>query len=168
MSRIGERWIAVAPAHVALSVAQLLTNKNIPVMRHPPYSPDLVTCDFFPPIVKSCLKGTHFTSVEEISQVRTAYTQCGKTSLATQNSERKEKLSERDRQGMKRIVTSKKQTTAAKVTAELYQHLNSPVSIITVRRHLHKQNIYGKAAITKPLVTDAIAQCRLHLQNLVD
>ncbi|GFX91184.1 transposable element Tcb1 transposase [Trichonephila clavipes] len=97
-----------------------------------------------------------------MSKVRSAHTQCSKTSLEEQNSERKEKLSERDRQVIKRIVTSKKQTTAAKVTAELYQHLDSPVSIITVRRHLHKQNIYGKAAITKPLVTDVNA--KYHLQ----
>ena len=56
-----------APAHTALSVKQFLTSKNIAVMGHPPYSPDLAPCDFFLFLkVKSCLKGTHFTSVEEV------------------------------------------------------------------------------------------------------
>ncbi|GFY27657.1 transposable element Tcb1 transposase [Trichonephila clavipes] len=100
-------------------------------------------------------------SRSKMSKVRTTYIQCSKTSLVKQNSERKEKLSERDRQVMKLIVTSKKQTTAAKVTTKLFQHLDSPVSIITVRRLLHKQNIYGRAAITKPLVTDVNAKCCL-------
>jgi 23S rRNA-/tRNA-specific pseudouridylate synthase len=55
---------------------------------------------------------------------------------------------------------SKKKTTAAKVTAVLNQHLDSAVSIITVRRHLHKQNIYGRAAIPEPLVTEFNAKRR--------
>ncbi|GFX46979.1 transposable element Tc1 transposase [Trichonephila clavipes] len=52
-------------------------------------------------------------------------------------------------------------TTSAKVIAKLYQHLDSPVSIITVRRHLHKQNVYSRAAFLKPLVSDVNAKCRL-------
>nr|XP_021003059.2 uncharacterized protein LOC110282990 [Parasteatoda tepidariorum] len=78
-----------------------------------------------------------------VSKVMTAYTQSGKTSSVKQNSGRKEKLSERDRRILKRIVMSKKKTTAAKVTSELNQHLDSPVSTIKVRRYLHKENIYG-------------------------
>ncbi|GFU05433.1 hypothetical protein TNCV_3290841 [Trichonephila clavipes] len=78
-----------------------------------------------------------------VSKFMTAYTQCSKTNSSNQNSGRKEKLSERDRRVLKRIVTSKMLTTTAKVTAELYQHLDSPVSIITIRMDLHKQNIYG-------------------------
>jgi transposase len=54
-----------APAHNALSVKQFLANKNITVLEHPPYSPDLAPCDFFPKI-KSVLKGTHFVSVENV------------------------------------------------------------------------------------------------------
>ncbi|GFX35158.1 DDE_3 domain-containing protein [Trichonephila clavipes] len=46
----------------------------------------------------------------------------------------------------------KKQTTAAKVTAEFDQHLDYLVLIITVRRSIHKQNIYVRAAIPKTLV----------------
>ncbi|GFV87998.1 DDE_3 domain-containing protein [Trichonephila clavipes] len=63
---------------------------------------------------------------------------------------------------------SKRRTTAAKVAAQLSQHLNSPMSIITVRRNLHKQNIYGRAVIPKLLVPDVNAKCRLqwcHIQK---
>ena len=35
-----------APAHTALSIRELLAKKNIPVLPHPPYSPDLAPCDF--------------------------------------------------------------------------------------------------------------------------
>jgi len=56
-----------APAHNALSVKQLLANKNITVLEHPPYSPDLAPCDFclFQKI-KSVLKGNHLVSVENV------------------------------------------------------------------------------------------------------
>lgn len=61
-----------APAHNALSVKQFLANKNIPVLDHPPYSPDLAPCDFFLfPKVKSQLKGTHFLSVAEVQEKTT-------------------------------------------------------------------------------------------------
>ncbi|GFV47205.1 hypothetical protein TNCV_1836171 [Trichonephila clavipes] len=60
------------PAPTALSVKKFLTSKNIIVMKHPLYSPDLAPCDFvFFPTVKSCLKGTHFTSVEEVKWAET-------------------------------------------------------------------------------------------------
>jgi len=56
-----------APAHNALSVKQFLANKNITVLEHPPYSPDLAPCDFYLfPKIKSVLKGTHFVSVEHV------------------------------------------------------------------------------------------------------
>ena len=53
-----------APAHNALYVKRYLAKNNIPLMEHPPYSPDLVPCDFFLfPKIKSALKGTRFESV---------------------------------------------------------------------------------------------------------
>jgi len=56
-----------APAHNALSVKQLLANKNITVLEHPPYSPDLTPCDFCLFLrIKSVLKGTHFVLVENV------------------------------------------------------------------------------------------------------
>jgi transposase len=47
---IAKNWILHhddAPAHAALSVAQFLTSKRIMVMPQPPYSPDLVLCNFY-------------------------------------------------------------------------------------------------------------------------
>lgn len=56
-----------APAHNAFSVKQFLANKRIPVLEHPPYSPDLAPCDFYLLLkIKTALKGTHFRSVEEV------------------------------------------------------------------------------------------------------
>jgi len=36
-----------APAHAALSIREFMAKKNIPVLPHPPYSPDLAPCDFY-------------------------------------------------------------------------------------------------------------------------
>jgi len=36
-----------APAHTALSVREFLANKQITVLEHPAYSPDLAPSDFF-------------------------------------------------------------------------------------------------------------------------
>nr|CAH7723476.1 unnamed protein product [Callosobruchus chinensis] len=58
-----------APAHNALSVKQFLAKKSIPVLEHPPYSPDLAPCDFYLfPKIKSSLKGTRFESVEDVKE----------------------------------------------------------------------------------------------------
>ncbi|GFW41087.1 HTH_48 domain-containing protein [Trichonephila clavipes] len=53
-----------APAHTNLCVKQVWTSKNITVIRYPPYSHRLASCDF--PTVKSCLNGPHFISIEEV------------------------------------------------------------------------------------------------------
>jgi len=54
------RWILHQdnnPAHNALSVKQFLANKNITVLEHPPYSPDLAPCDFYLiPKINQCSK----------------------------------------------------------------------------------------------------------------
>ncbi|GFX09470.1 hypothetical protein TNCV_4698561 [Trichonephila clavipes] len=50
----------------SLSVKQFLTRKNITVLGHLPYSPDLAPCNFFISYSQICSKETHFTSVEEI------------------------------------------------------------------------------------------------------
>jgi len=45
----GRRWILHrdnAPAHSALLVREFLASNSITVLEHPPYSPDLATCDF--------------------------------------------------------------------------------------------------------------------------
>jgi hypothetical protein len=46
------------PAHTALSVRELLASKQITVLEHSPYSPDLASNDFFLfPKIKAILKG---------------------------------------------------------------------------------------------------------------
>ncbi|GFW65761.1 hypothetical protein TNCV_585871 [Trichonephila clavipes] len=56
---------------------------------------------------------------------------------------------------------SEKRITAAKVTTQLTQHPDAPMSMVTFRRHLHKQNIYGRAAIPKPFSAEVNAKLRL-------
>jgi len=64
------RWILHqdnVPAHNALSVKQFLATKNITVLEHPAYLPDLAPWDFYLfPKIKSVLKGTHFVFVENV------------------------------------------------------------------------------------------------------
>jgi hypothetical protein len=46
--------------------------EKIPVLHHAPYSPDLVSCDFFLfPKLKHSLKGTHSQSTEDIQRKTT-------------------------------------------------------------------------------------------------
>jgi hypothetical protein len=53
-------------------VKQFLAEKQIAVLEHPPYSPDLAPCDFFLFLkVKSVLKGTRFASVTEVKKKTT-------------------------------------------------------------------------------------------------
>jgi hypothetical protein len=60
-----------APCHAALSVREILAKYSIPMVPHPPYSPDLAPCNFFLfPRLKSTLKGKGFQDVTEI-QLRT-------------------------------------------------------------------------------------------------
>jgi hypothetical protein len=58
-------WIlqqAIAPANNALEVKQFSSDRCIPVVKHPLYSPDLAPCDLCQfPKVKSALKGTHLS-----------------------------------------------------------------------------------------------------------
>ena len=67
---IADDWVLHhdnAPAHTALWIREFLAKKNIPVLPHPRYSPDLAPCDFclFPKL-KSKLKGHHFGMMENI------------------------------------------------------------------------------------------------------
>ena len=56
-----------APAHTALSVRQFLATKQITLLEHPAYSPDLATSDFFLfPKIKEILKGKHFDYIYDI------------------------------------------------------------------------------------------------------
>ncbi|KAE9537933.1 hypothetical protein AGLY_005905 [Aphis glycines] len=58
-----------APAHSALSIREFLADKQIPVVPHPPYSPDLALCDFFLfPKIKTDLKGQRLDDIETIKK----------------------------------------------------------------------------------------------------
>ncbi|GFV70476.1 uncharacterized protein TNCV_2868221 [Trichonephila clavipes] len=55
------------PDYMALFVKQFLTSKNITVIENAPIPPDLASCAFIlSPTIKTYLKGTHSTSVEEV------------------------------------------------------------------------------------------------------
>jgi transposase len=61
-----------APAHNALSVRQFLAKKQVLVLHHAPYSPDLAPCDFFLfPKLKHSLKETNFQTTEDIQRKTT-------------------------------------------------------------------------------------------------
>jgi len=51
---------------------QFLSNKNIMVCPHPPYSPDLAPCDFWLfPKVKMTMQGKRFELIQEIEAATT-------------------------------------------------------------------------------------------------
>jgi len=62
-----------APAHTALSVREFLATKQITVLEHPAYSPDLAPSDFFLfSKIKEILKGRHFDDIDDNRSNRTA------------------------------------------------------------------------------------------------
>ena len=61
-----------APCHTSLLLRQFLSNKNITVCPHPPYSPDLAPCDFWLfSKVKMAMKGKRFDSIQDIEAATT-------------------------------------------------------------------------------------------------
>ena len=68
--RTGHRNVLVhhdnATAHTDMQTREFLEHRNIQLVGHPPYSPDLAPCDFFLfPTVKSKLRGRNFNSAED-------------------------------------------------------------------------------------------------------
>jgi len=62
-----------APCHTSLLVRQFMSNKNITVCPHPPYSQHLATCDFWLfPKVKMTMKGKRLESIQDIEAATTA------------------------------------------------------------------------------------------------
>ena len=60
-----------APSHNGAIVKKFLANRNVAVLHHPPYSPDLAPADHFLfRKLKFFLKGRHFQTVEEIQCAR--------------------------------------------------------------------------------------------------
>jgi hypothetical protein len=57
------------PWHTTLPVQQFLPTKNMAVVCHPPYLPDLAACDLFFFLRMKCqLKGSCFKDVSEIQE----------------------------------------------------------------------------------------------------
>jgi hypothetical protein len=58
-----------APAHMSLKTTEFVTNNNMVIIPHPPYSPNLAPCDFalFPKL-KMKLKARHFETVPDIQR----------------------------------------------------------------------------------------------------
>jgi len=58
-----------ALAHRSFKVSQFLAKKNMTVIPHPPYPPDVAPCDFFLfPKLKLWMKGRTFDTIEEIQE----------------------------------------------------------------------------------------------------
>ena len=56
-----------APAHTVLSVIEFLATKQIIMLEHSAYSPDLARSEFFLfPKMKNILKGRHFDDIDDI------------------------------------------------------------------------------------------------------
>jgi hypothetical protein len=77
--------------------------------------------------------------------------------MGRQHQQRGTELTEIDCLSLRRIVSTNHTTTAAQVTAELNILLFSQK---LSKRELHKSNIYGRAAIAKPLTTESNARMR--------
>jgi transposase len=57
------------PTHTSLKTAEFVTNNNMVIVPHPPYSPDLAPCDFaFLHKLKIKLKGRRFKTVSDIQR----------------------------------------------------------------------------------------------------
>ena len=62
-----------APAHTALSVREFLATKQITVLEHPAFSPDLAPSDFFLfSKIKEILNERHFDDIDDNSSNTTA------------------------------------------------------------------------------------------------
>jgi hypothetical protein len=57
------------PAHTPLKTTEFVTNSNVIIVPHPPYSPELVPCDFalFPKL-RMKLKGGRFETMSDIQR----------------------------------------------------------------------------------------------------
>jgi histone-lysine N-methyltransferase SETMAR len=57
------------PTHTSLKTTGVVTNNNMVIVPHYPYSPDLAPCDFTSfPKLKMKLKGGHFQTVSDIQR----------------------------------------------------------------------------------------------------
>uniref|UniRef100_A0A673XUI6 Transposase Tc1-like domain-containing protein n=1 Tax=Salmo trutta TaxID=8032 RepID=A0A673XUI6_SALTR len=95
-----------------------------------------------------------------ISAVIVKWKHLGATT-AQLRSGRPQKLTERDRQVLKRIVRKNHLSSVATQTTEFQTASGSNVSTIIVSRELHKMGFHGRAATHKPKITMRNAKRRL-------
>lgn len=61
-----------APSHRTVAVREFLAKKQVCVLQHPPYSPDLSPCDYFLfPKLKLAMKGTFYDNVTQVQEAVT-------------------------------------------------------------------------------------------------
>ena len=80
----------------------------------------------------------------------TSFEKEGKTSSLKQNSGQKRKLSNEDYRILTQIVKKDHKNTALKITTELNDHLENPVSSKTVRGKIPKAEFHVRFVIRKP------------------
>ena len=106
------------------------------------------------------MAGTNVTKTTElfgvarsiILKVMAAFEKERKTSSLKQNSGRKQKLSERNRRTLTQIVWMDHKNTASKITSELNDNIEKPVSSKTVRRERHKARFHRRACYEKTIL----------------
>ena len=96
-----------------------------------------------------------------VCRIMVKYLEEGKTAADKSACGRKKKLNSRERRYLKCTVTGDRRVSAVKVTATINATLKKPISTPTIRRELHTQNLYARAAIAKPLITKVNASNRL-------
>jgi histone-lysine N-methyltransferase SETMAR len=61
--------MTMPPAHTSLKTTEFVTNNNMVIIPHSPYSPDLAPCELILfPKLKMKLKGRHFETVSDIQR----------------------------------------------------------------------------------------------------
>lgn len=88
-----------------------------------------------------------------VSSVMAAYTNLEKVYFAKPNCGRKSKLTELDRQVLKRRVARKHKTTLPQITFEINTHFQNHISTKIIPQELHAATICDRMAIPKPLVS---------------
>ena len=108
--------------------------------------------------VGTCMAGVSVTKAAElfgvarsiVLKVMTAFEKEGKCCPLKPSTGRNQKLPNRDRLTLTMIVKEDHKNTVLKITADLNDDLENPISSKTLWRELHKAGLHRRAAIRKP------------------